>query len=253
LAVLGVDTLDQLIDQVVPESIRRRAPLALPPARTEHDLIAHLRGIAGRNQVFRSFIGMGYSGCITPPVIQRNILENPGWYTQYTPYQAEIAQGRLEALLNFQTMVADLTGLPLANASLLDEATAAAEAMHMCFALCSEDRRTFAVAADCHPQTIHVVQTRAEPLGIKVVVAEPAAIDLADRDLVGVLLQYPSTDGRVEDYRPLIERATAGGARVARAADLLALTRLVPPGELGADIAVGSTQRFGVPLGFGGP
>jgi glycine dehydrogenase len=256
LAVLGIGSLDQLIDETVPEAIRRRQPLALPAAECEHDLLVRLRGVASQNQVFRSFIGMGYHDCITPPVIQRNILENPGWYTQYTPYQAEIAQGRLEALINFQTMVADLTALPLANASLLDEATAAAEAMHMCQAMVEGDRRGFFVADTCHPQTIAVVRTRAEPLGIRVDVGDPSALAAGDRrwsDLFGVLVQYPTSDGRVDDHRALIAAAHAAGARVAMACDLLALTLLTPPGELGADVAVGSTQRFGVPLGFGGP
>ena len=250
LAEVGASSLDELIDQTVPESIRRRAALNLPAPLGEFDLIARLRGIAARNQVHRSFIGMGYHGCITPPVIQRNILENPAWYTQYTPYQAEIAQGRLEALINFQTMVADLTGLPLANASLLDEATAAAEAMAMCRALAQGERKTFLVAEGCHPQTIAVVETRAEPLGIEVLVGP---IGEVGPDVFGLLLQYPTSDGRVEDQRDLIARAHAAGAKVAMAADLLALAILVPPGELGADIAVGSTQRFGVPLGYGGP
>ncbi|HKE20175.1 MAG TPA: aminomethyl-transferring glycine dehydrogenase [Kofleriaceae bacterium] len=256
LATLGLGSLDQLIDETVPETIRRRQPLALPAAECEHDLLVRLRAVAEQNQVFRSFIGMGYHDCITPPVIQRNILENPGWYTQYTPYQAEIAQGRLEALINFQTMVADLTALPLANASLLDEATAAAEAMHMCQALVEGDRRGFFVADSCHPQTIAVVRTRAEPLGIRVDVGDPASLAAGDprwSDLFGVLIQYPTSDGRIDDHRELIARAHAGGARVAMASDLLALTLLAPPGELGADIAIGSTQRFGVPLGFGGP
>jgi glycine dehydrogenase len=195
---------------------------------------------------------MGYHDCITPPVIQRNVLENPGWYTQYTPYQAEIAQGRLEALLNFQTMVADLTGLPLANASLLDEGTAAAEAMVMCAALARHQRRRFVAAADCHPQTLAVVRTRAGSMGFEVVVADPARMEIAE-DTFGVLLQYPTTDGRVVDYAPLVQRAQAAGAQVVVAADLMALALLRPPGEFGADIAIGSTQRFGVPLGFGGP
>jgi len=252
LALLETASLDALIDETVPESIRRRDALALPPARGEHELLADLRRVASRNRVLRSFIGMGYHDCVTPPVVQRNILENPGWYTQYTPYQAEIAQGRLEALLNFQTMVADLTGLPLANASLLDEATAAAEAMHMAHAIRS-GRRAFWVGDDCHPQTIAVVRTRALPLGIEVHVGPVDGIDFAARDLFGVLLQYPTTDGQVVDYAGVAERAHAADALVVVAADLLALTLLRPPGEFGADIAVGSAQRFGVPLGFGGP
>jgi glycine dehydrogenase len=250
LAVIDAASLDELIDQTVPESIRRRAALNLPAALGEFDLVARLRAIASKNQVHRSFIGLGYHGCITPPVIQRNILENPAWYTQYTPYQAEIAQGRLEALINFQTMVADMTGLPLANASLLDEATAAAEAMAMCRALAEDGRKKFLVAEGVHPQTIAVIGTRAEPLGIDVVVGPVGAIE---SDVFGVLLQYPTTDGRIEDHRAIIERAHAAGAKVAVATDLLALALLVPPGELGADVAVGSSQRFGVPLGFGGP
>ena len=203
--------------------------------------------------MFRSFIGMGYSDCHTPAVILRNVLENPGWYTQYTPYQAEIAQGRLEALINFQTMVADLTALPLANASLLDEATAAAEAMALCRALARPGKDGFFVAEDCHPQTIAVVETRAEPLGVKVHVGPLDAVDFAGQGLFGVLVQYPATDGALRDLRPLAERAHAEGALVAAATDLLALTLLTPPGEMGADIALGSAQRFGVPLGYGGP
>jgi glycine dehydrogenase len=253
LATLGLDSLDALVDATVPRDIRLARPLALPPPRGEHGVIEDLKAIASHNQVFRSYLGMGYHDCLTPPVIQRNILENPGWYTQYTPYQAEIAQGRLEALLNFQTMVADLTGLPLANASLLDEATAAAEAMHMTHALAQGDRHAFVVAEDCHPQTIAVVRTRAEPLGIDVRVRSLGSFDCLTKDVFGVLVQYPTTDGRLVDYRELVERAHAAGALVAVAADLLALALLRPPGEFGADIAVGSTQRFGVPLGFGGP
>jgi glycine dehydrogenase len=253
LGTLGLASLDALVAETVPEAIRRDEPLALPAARGERDVLDALRAHASRNQVFRSFIGMGYHGCRVPGVVQRNVLENPGWYTQYTPYQAEIAQGRLEALLNFQTMVADLTALPLANASLLDEATAAAEAMHMCHALAKGDRRAFFVADDCHPQTIAVVQTRATPLGIAVQVGPAASLDFTRGDLFGVLLQYPATDGRVVDYGPMVARAHAAGAMVAVATDLLALTLLRAPGEFGADIAVGSSQRFGVPMGFGGP
>lgn len=253
LATLGFHSLDALVEAAVPEDIRLRKPLALGAHRSEHEALAELRALHDRNQIFRSFIGMGYYDCATPPVIQRNILENPGWYTHYTPYQAEIAQGRLEALLNFQTMVADLTGLPLANASLLDEATAAAEAMHMCHTVAGDRKRGFFVAEDCHPQTIAVLQTRAHPLGITVQVGRPSGIDWKQSDLFGLLLQYPATDGPVRDYGAVIERARAAGALVAVATDLLALTLLRPPGEFGADIAVGSSQRFGVPLGFGGP
>jgi glycine dehydrogenase len=250
---LGTPSLDALIDETVPADIRLRRPLALPPARGEHELLADLRAIADQNQVFRSYIGMGYHDCLVPAVIQRNVLENPGWYTAYTPYQAEIAQGRLEALLNFQTMVADLTGLPLAGASLLDEATAAAEAMHMCRAIAGDGRHVFFAAEDCHPQTLAVVKTRARSLGIEVRVGPPADLDLSGGDVFGVLLQYPATDGRVVDHADLVRRAHEAGALVAVATDLLALTLLRPPGELGADIALGSSQRFGVPMGYGGP
>jgi glycine dehydrogenase len=253
LGLLGYDSLDALVDAVVPTALRLPRSLKLGPPRGEHELLSEVRAIAGKNQVFRSMIGMGYYDCIVPPIIQRNILENPGWYTQYTPYQAEIAQGRLEALLNFQTMVGDLTGLPLANASLLDEATAAAEAMTMCHRIDKGRRSGFFVAADCHPQTIAVVQLRAEPLGIRVQVGQPDQIDFEPRDLCGILLQYPTTDGRVCDYADLIQRAHAAGALAVVATDLLALALLRPPGEFGADIAVGSAQRFGVPLGYGGP
>ena len=253
LESLGCDSLDQLVRDSVPPAIRLERSLeALDPAVTEVELLARLRAIAGENRVFRSFLGMGYHGTLTPGVIQRNILENPGWYTQYTPYQAEIAQGRLEALLNFQTTVIDLTGLEIANASLLDEGTAAAEAMSLAHGDAPDSRDTFLVSAQCHPQTIAVVRTRAEPLGIRVVVAEPEAFELDDR-VFGILLQYPATDGAVVDPRELTARAREAGAVVVMAADLLALTLLTPPGELGADIAVGNTQRFGVPPGYGGP
>ncbi len=253
LGTLGYRTLDELVDATVPASIRLGRPLALGPPRGEHELLVELRRIAAKNQVFRSLIGMGYYDTIVPPIIQRNILENPGWYTQYTPYQAEISQGRLEALLNFQTMVADLTGLPLANASLLDEATAAAEALTMAHRIARADRAGFFVAADCHPQTIAVVQGRAGRLGLRVRVGRLEEVDFEKQELYGVLLQYPATDGRLFDYAGLVERAHAAGAIVAVATDLLALTLLKPPGEFGADIAVGSAQRFGVPLGYGGP
>jgi len=252
LRALGYSSIEELVAATIPEGIRLRRRLRLPEPRGEHELLDELRGMAGRNEVFRSFLGMGYSDCITPPVIQRNVLENPGWYTQYTPYQAEIAQGRLEALLNFQTMVADLTALPLANASLLDEATAAAEAMGMCHNLV-RDRGTFFVSEDCHPQTIAVVRTRARSIGIHLEVGAVSSLDAAPADLFGVLVQYPTTDGRVEDYAALAERVHAGGALFVVAADLLALTLLRPPGEFGADICIGSSQRFGVPMGFGGP
>ncbi|MBU0641141.1 MAG: aminomethyl-transferring glycine dehydrogenase [Planctomycetes bacterium] len=253
LAAIGCDSLDALVDATAPATIRLSAPLRLGPPRGEHESLAELRAIAERNEVYRSLIGMGYYDCIVPPIILRNILENPGWYTQYTPYQAEIAQGRMEALLNFQTMVADLTGLPLANASLLDESTAAAEAMTMCRRIQKGKKNAFFVANDCHPQTIAVVETRARPLGIDLYVGTPDELDFAEQDLFGVLLQYPNTYGHVRDCGELIARAHEAGVLVVVATDLLALTLLKPPGEMGADIAVGSSQRFGVPLGLGGP
>ncbi len=258
LRVLGAPSLDALIAETIPADIRFAGALDLPAPVGESEVLAELRALAAKNQVWKSFIGMGYSDCFTPPVIQRNILENPGWYTAYTAYQAEISQGRLEALLNFQTMVADLTGLPIANASLLDEATAAAEAMHMLHGLAPAtadvDRGgTFLIADGCHPQTIEVVRTRARPLGIEVKVGDPASFDFAAEKAFGLLLQYPATDGGLPDYAGLIARAHEAGALVAMATDLLALTVLTPPGELGADVAVGSAQRFGVPLGYGGP
>jgi glycine dehydrogenase len=270
LGSMGFDSLDALIDKAVPPSIRLKQPLNLGDPgnqRGERELLEELKAIASKNQVFRSFIGMGYHNCITPPVIQRNILESPGWYTQYTPYQAEIAQGRLEALLNFQTMVIDLTGLEIANASLLDEGTAAAEAMTMAWALSGHQTGSqpqknkdkdaaigtqFFVSDACHPQTIAVVQTRALPLGIEVIVGDHRTFEF-DRSIFGALLQYPATDGAIYDYSNCIDRIHAMGGIAIVAADLLALTLLKPPGEFGADIAVGSTQRFGVPLGYGGP
>jgi glycine dehydrogenase len=253
LSLLGYDSLESLSAAVVPEEIRLRRPLNVGTARGEFELLQDLQTIVSKNKLFRSLIGMGFHDTITPPVILRNILENPGWYTQYTPYQAEIAQGRLEALLNFQTMVADLTALPLANASLLDESTAAAEAMAMCKSIADSKRNSFFVSSDCHPQTIAVVQARAEALGIHCIVGNAQSKEFSPTDLCGVLLQYPTTDGRVIDYTDVVTAAHTAGALVVFAADLLALTLLKPPGEFGADIAVGTTQRFGVPLGFGGP
>jgi len=253
LALVGAKSLDELMDQTIPAGIRQQGPIGIGPGRGENELLEELRGIAAKNRVMRTCIGMGYSGTITPPVILRNILENPGWYTQYTPYQAEIAQGRLEALLNFQTMIADLTGLPLANASLLDEATAAAEAMMMCWHIGEQNRGSFFVADDCHPQTIALVAGRARALGIECVVGSPEEIIFSGTSLCGILLQYPATSGEIHDFGKLIESAHAAGVLVVMAADILALTLIKPPGEWGADIAVGSTQRFGVPMGFGGP
>ncbi len=258
LAALGLERLSDLIDEVIPSAIRFTGELELPRARTESEALATLGGMMAKNQVLRSFIGMGYYNCITPAVIQRNILENPGWYTQYTPYQAEISQGRLEVLLNFQTMVADLTGLPLSNASLLDEATAAAEAMHVCLAASRHKKKRFFVADSCHPQTIAVIQTRAEPMGVTIEVGDPNALLASARerdieDLCGVLVQYPDTNGHIADFASLADKVHDLGALLVVATDLMALTLLTPPGEWGADIAVGSSQRFGVPLGYGGP
>ena len=259
LAAIGHASLDELARATVPAAIRLGQPLRLGDRLPlgEHELIEELRNIAADNQVLRSFIGQGYYDTITPPVIQRNVLENPGWYTQYTPYQAEISQGRLEALLNFQTLIEDLTALPLANASLLDEATAAAEAMVMCVERTADrggKRRVFWAQAETHPQTLAVMATRAEPLGIDLKIGMLEEIDQhVGPDVAGVLLSYPTTDGRVHDLRALIGKAHAAGAAVVTATDLLALTLLTPPGELGADIAIGTAQRFGVPLGFGGP
>src|SRR6266498_3205353 len=268
LREVGFESLDALIDATVPKNIRLDRDLSLPEAKSEADALAELRAISRKNKIARSFIGCGYSDCITPPVIQRNVLENPGWYTAYTPYQAELAQGRLEALLNFQTMITDLTGLEIANASLLDEATAAAEAMALCQAVVP-NRKTFFVANNCHPQTIAVVQTRAKPLGIEVIVGDFRKFDfnvaqvsnlrsdkkskLQTCSTFGALVQYPATDGAIYDYTDFIKQAHDAGALVVVAADILALTLLKPPGEFGADVAVGNTQRFGVPLGFGGP
>jgi glycine dehydrogenase len=251
LEAVGFDNLDALIDATVPKSIRLDRELNLPAAKSEAEALAELRAISKKNKVAKSFIGAGYSDCITPPVIQRNILENPGWYTAYTPYQAELAQGRLEALLNFQQMIIDLTKLDIANASLLDEATAAAEAMALCHASVP-DRKTFLVADDCHPETIEVVQTRAKPLGIDIKIANFRTFKFDD-SVFGALVQYPATDGAVYDYTDFVEQAHQAGSLVVVAADILALTLLKAPGEFGADVAVGSTQRFGVPLGFGGP
>jgi glycine dehydrogenase len=253
LKVLGCQTINELIAQTIPEGIRLQQPLNLEARKTEYQVLADLKNIAAKNKVFRSFIGMGYANCITPPVIQRNILENPGWITQYTPYQPEISQGRLEALLNFQTMIIDLTGLQIANASLLDEGTAAAEAMTMCYGIKEKmGSHIFWVSEDCHPQTIEVVKTRALPLGIDVVIGDHRTFDFSDKPFA-FLLQYPTTYGVVDDYEDFCDRAHKNGAMVIVAADLLSLTLLKPPGEFGADIAVGNSQRFGVPLGYGGP
>src|SRR5436190_3005953 len=258
LKVVRASSLDALIDEAIPKRIRLSAPLDLPVGQSEHRYLRDLRRVAARNQIFRSYIGLGYYGCITPSVILRNVLENPGWYTPYTPYQAEIAQGRLEGLLNFQTMVSDLTGMEIANASLLDEATAAAEAMTMLYRV--QARRIdaivgppqFFVAITCFPQTIEVLRTRAEPLGIELVIDSPGQATFGDR-MFGALVQTPDETGAVLDLRDFIGRARQAGISVAVGTDLLSLALLTPPGEMGADVVYGNSQRFGVPLGYGGP
>ena len=253
LEVLGYDSLDALVDTAIPESIRFRAGLSTGEPCTEYEALRELSDMAARNRILRSYLGLGYHDCITPPVILRNVIENPGWYTAYTPYQAEISQGRLEALLNFQTAVIDLTGLPVANASLLDEGTAAAEAMSMCHAVESApERNTFFVSALCHPQTIDVVRTRAKARGWTVVVGDHRTFQ-PDRHTFGALVQYPATDGSVHDYRSFVDVIHEAGGLAIVASDLLALTLLTPPGEWGADGVIGNSQRFGVPLGYGGP
>jgi len=252
LATLGLQSLAELVDKVLPASIRRSKPMDLGEGLGEEQMLAQLRALAEQNQLKKSFIGMGYSGCYMPTVVLRNLFENPGWYTAYTPYQAEISQGRLEALLNFQTMVTDLTGMELANASLLDEATAAAEAMALCRRSSRNKSQKFFVSEACHPQTIGVVRTRARPMGIEVVVGDHLNA-LPTIDVFGVLLQYPTTRGEVPDYTDTIARVHKQNGLVVVAADLLALTLLKPPGEFGADVVVGNSQRFGVPMGFGGP
>ncbi len=253
LRELDCSSLGDFINTVVPSAVRTRHSLKLPPALGEPEALRTLRGMASKNQVFRSLIGMGYSDTFTPSVIRRNVLENPGWYTQYTPYQAEIAQGRLEALLNFQTVVSDLTGLPVANASLLDEATAAAEAMTMFYGIKGKPQGgIFFASSECHPQTITLIKTRARALGIGIQVGAHENFEFSDK-IFGAIIQYPASDGAVYDYKPFCDRAHAAGVLVAAASDLLSLTLLVPPGEFGADAAVGNSQRFGVPLGYGGP
>ncbi|MFN2223813.1 MAG: aminomethyl-transferring glycine dehydrogenase [Candidatus Promineifilaceae bacterium] len=254
LAVVGVESLAQLIDQAVPDVIRMKGELNLPAPCSESHALSEMRKLSERNKVYRSFIGMGYANTLIPTVIQRNIFENPGWYTQYTPYQAEIAQGRLEALLNFQTMIGDLTGMEIANASLLDEGTAAAEAMTLCQRCMprKSTANTFFVSELCHPQVIDVVQTRAGSLGIDILVGDHETYDFA-QETFGVLVQYPTTDGAILDYEPFFQKAHDAGALTVVSADLLALVLLRPPGEFGADVVVGNSQRFGVPLGYGGP
>ncbi|MGW8122343.1 aminomethyl-transferring glycine dehydrogenase [Roseivirga echinicomitans] len=256
LKVIGLPSIDALIDETVPAGIRMKTPLNLPLAKSEFQFLKDLRQIASHNQLFKSYIGMGYYDTIVPGVIQRNVLENPGWYTAYTPYQAEIAQGRLEALINFQTMVMDLTGMAIANASLLDEATAAAEAMFMFSGLKKKDKKnanTFFVDENTFPQTIDLLKTRSIPVGINLVIGKIEELDLTNKDLYGVLYQYPAGDGSVRDFKSFIETAQANNVFVTAAADLMSLAILTPPGDMGADAVVGTTQRFGVPMGYGGP
>jgi len=257
LKTVGEKSLDDLIKKTIPEQIRLNKSLDLPIPVSEYKYLQDIREMAGKNKVFKSFIGLGYYNCITPAVIQRNIFENPGWYTQYTPYQAEISQGRLEALLNFQTMISDLTGLEIANASLLDEGTAAAEAMTMMHRvrsrdLVKRDANVFLVSDNCFSQTIDILKTRAEPMGIKLKIGEIEALEIDD-NMFGALVQYPDCIGNISNYKQLIDKIHTSGGLVAMAADLLSLTLLTPPGEMGADVAVGSSQRFGVPIGYGGP
>src|ERR1700741_1877775 len=257
LAKIGVSSVDELIEQTVPSGIRLKNPLAVAPALSEYQYAKHLKALGKKNKVFRSYIGLGYYNNITPAVVQRNVLVNPGWYTAYTPYQAEIAQGRLEAILNFQTMVMDLTAMPIANASLLDEATAAAEALFMFFSHRSKDKvknnaNKFFVSNTCFPQTIDVVKTRAVPYGIELVIGDANTVKFDD-SFFGALIQYPDINGEANDYRKFVADAKALDIQVAVATDLLALALLTPPGEWGADCVVGNSQRFGVPLGYGGP
>lgn len=253
---LGFDSLDSLIDATVPKSIRiDRMKLPIyDEGLTESQMLEHMKILASKNRIFKTYIGMGYYNTFVPPVILRNIMENPGWYTQYTPYQAEISQGRLESLLNYQTMITDLTGLPMSNASLLDEGTAAAEAMAMCNNIQKGKKKTFVIASNCHPQTIDVCVTRAGGFDLNVVVVDDVKdVDYESGDVCGVMVQYPGTEGEVLDYGDFVKKAHGKGVKVVMASDLLALTMLKPPGELGADIVVGSAQRFGVPMGYGGP
>jgi len=252
LETVGASSLKALMAETLPAPIRQKAPLDFGNPFSETEALVHMRDLASKNQVFTSLIGQGYSGTILPAVIQRNILENPAWYTAYTPYQPEISQGRLEALFNFQTMICDLTGLDVANASLLDEATAAAEAMALAERAAHAKTKSFFVDAEVHPQTLAVLRTRAEPLGWNLIVGDPMT-DLHKAEIVGALLQYPGTTGVVRDLRSAIATVHAKGALAIVAADLLGLTLLASPGELGADIAIGSAQRFGVPIGYGGP
>jgi len=257
LSKINAKSVDELIEQTIPSNIRLKKPLNLPEGLSEFEYHKHLRKLAFKNKVFKSYLGLGYNNTIVPPVIQRNILENPGWYTAYTPYQAEIAQGRLEALLNFQTMVMDLTGMEIANASLLDEATAAAEAMTMLYSNRSREQQKtnankFFVSDECYPQTIDLLKTRSTPLGIELIIGNWEKFKF-DTSVYGAILQYPTIDGKVNDYADFVKKAKENNSAIAVAADILSLVLLTPPGEWGADVVVGNTQRFGVPIGYGGP
>src|SRR6201986_3445716 len=253
LKTIGVTSLDELIDQTVPAGIRLKAPLSLPAAKSEFDYLNTLKQTASKNKVFKSYIGQGYYDVIVPGVIQRNILENPGWDTQYTPYQAEIAQGRLQALLNFQTMVVDLTGIEIANPSLLDEGTAAAEAMFMQYSLRkNQSAKTYFVSQEIFPQTIDILKTRAQPYGIELLIGDHNTVELTE-DLFGAIVQYPAGNGEVHDYKGFAANLHEKNIKLTVVADLMSLLLLTPPGEWGADVVVVNTQRFGVPMGFGGP
>ncbi|MAN58732.1 MAG: glycine dehydrogenase (aminomethyl-transferring), partial [Flavobacteriaceae bacterium] len=257
LETVGAESLEQLIYETIPDDIRLQKDLKLDEAMSEQEYLEHINELASKNKVYKTYIGLGYHQSVLPPVIQRNILENPGWYTAYTPYQAEIAQGRLEALLNFQTMVADLTGMELANASLLDEGTAAAEAMGLLFALRDRDQKKndvnkFFVSEEILPQTLSVLQTRATPIGVEIVVGNHEEFDFS-ADFFGAIVQYPGRTGKVHNFKDFIPQCNQAGIKVAVAADLLSLVKLESPGHFGADVVVGTTQRFGIPLGYGGP
>ncbi len=253
---IGVSTIEELIDQTIPKSIQLQETIKLPEPLTELAFLVETKALAAKNKIFKSLIGQGYYGTKTPAVIQRNILENPGWYTAYTPYQAEIAQGRLEALINFQTMVIELTGMEIANASLLDEGTAAAEAMSMLAGIRKGSKKTsnkFFVERTVFEQTIEVLKTRAKPIGIEIVIGDYRDLDVNDADFYGLLVQYPNKYGEAHDFADLFNKAKENDLSIAVAADLLSLALLKPPGEIGADVVIGTTQRFGVPMGFGGP
>src|SRR6185436_3647874 len=256
LKTVKAKSVDELIAQTVPSAIRLKKPLNLPAAQSEYEFLNGFKNLVSKNKIYKSFIGTGYYNCITPGVILRNVLENPGWYTAYTPYQAEIAQGRMEALINYQTMVMDLTGMEIANASLLDEATAAAEALHLLHASRKAEKKEankFFVDQNTFPQTIDVLKTRSTPIGVELVVGDLSKLDVTDANLFAVLVQYPDSNGAVKDHSSFIQSAHENDVFVSVASDLLALTLLKSPGEMGADIVLGSSQRFGVPMGFGGP